>query len=129
MRWLIFLLGLTLLGLGSYSAMVTRDLAIETANRKHLEDAIKSQEITISELRKSYEEITTINRKISEQNIAQLKHLSEVINRYAKDENVLLQTKHVNNLKSNINKCIESISKSEYSDVCSEFLVSKDAHR
>lgn len=111
MRWLVFLIGTMLLSLGGYCVYLTRSIAIEQENNRQLMLAIEKQQTAINDLKKDYQQVLDINKRIVAENDAQSKRFVKLMTDLQTPTDSATQMNKVNQFKQNYNKCVENISK------------------
>lgn len=128
MRWLVFLIGTMLLSLGGYCVYLTRSIAIEQENNRQLMSAIEKQQTAINDLKKNYQQVLDINKRIVAENDAQSKRFVKLMTDLQTPADSATQMNKVNQFKQNYNKCVENISKMLSLESCSGLSV-QDAAR
>lgn len=119
MRWLVFLIGTMLLSLGGYCVYLTRSIAIEQENNRQLVSAIEKQQTAIDDLKKDYQRVLDINKRIVAENDAQTKRFVKLMTDLQTPADSATQMNKVNQFKQNYNKCVENISKMLSLESCS----------
>lgn len=107
---------------------LTRSIAIEQENNRQLMSAIEKQQTAINDLKKNYQQVLDINKRIVAENDAQTKRFVKLMTDLQTPADSATQMNKVNQFKQNYNKCVENISKMLSLESCSG-LSAQDAAR